>query len=180
MEIEKVLKKQERKRKAEIRELDRMEREHTRWCQKLEKEKKRRKKFYEDCCRHYSEKFEKEGVPKDPNGNLRTIMRETYRANIGAMNAHYQDSKFLRFMSAIFVLGVSTVLMWLIIVASDNTLTKEFRVSMLIIAGSLAIFAYFFAPKIDDFFGTRRKLRIAAECKVAYELMEAKEPLSTE
>ena len=35
---------EERKRKAEIRELDRMEREHTRWCQKLEKEKKRRKK----------------------------------------------------------------------------------------------------------------------------------------
>ena len=107
-------------------------------------------------------------------------MKETYRANIGAMNAYYQDNKLFRFMSAIFVLGVSTVLMWLIIVASDNTLTKEFRVSMLAIAGLLAIFAYFFAPKIDDFLGTRRKLRIAAECKVAYELMEAKEPLSTE
>ncbi len=148
-----------------------------RWERRWQYEKEKRSQLY---SRYYAEariKAAKEGIPSDPKGNLRAILKETYKVNVRYLDRAYPVSEILRLFISVITLGISILVICVLIAIFELSLAKVARMAMIAIALGTATVSYFVAPPIIEFFGARRKIKTAAECKAGYDLIEENEPL---
>jgi hypothetical protein len=177
MYLEKILRKQEQKRQRAERELLQLEKEQERWSKQWQYEKEKRSQLYGRYYEEARRRTKKEGIPSDPKGNLRTILKETYRVNISYLDGIYHISDMVRFFIPVITLGISVLIMYILAGIFGVTLLKTTRLVIVAIALIIAVIAYLVGPLIIEFFGIRRKIRTAAECKAGYDLIEESEPL---
>ena len=177
MYLEKILRKQEQERQRAERELLQLEKEQERWTKRSHVEKEKRMQLYENYYKKAREKALKEGIPSDPRGNLRAILKETYRVNISYINGEYPVDTIMRLFIPVVTLGASIAIMYALAASFNIDLLGSGRLVIVFIALVIAAISYLVAPLIIEFFGIRRKIRTAAECKAGYELIEENEPL---
>ena len=151
MYLEKILRKQEQERQRAERELLQLEKEQERWTKRWHVEKEKRMQLYEN----YYKKAR----------------------DISYINGEYPVDTIMRLFIPVVTLGASIAIMYALAASFNIDLLGSGRLVIVFIALVIAAISYLVAPLIIEFFGIRRKIRTAAECKAGYELIEENEPL---